>query len=364
MSNLEIKKSEIENNLNKLYDFFHIKDSICSSHKSPAIYFCSDMNCKLGYICSECLIQNPNHFQKHLAYLIPVDDKEKFFKYLKFPVKTVINEISNSKNEKTDINIDEFYNVIKTKINNLIDKHKLEKGFEIQNLINKYCYSKEHINLAEEFNNKILKFIEIGNKHEIQTFIKSLENIIREICTEKENNNKKKELDNDIDIDIESIINKNLKNYYNLDELMNKKNNNINENKNNNNESNKNINNVNNIEDKNVLDNKFSSILKNYTPNKNENKNNINDNDFNFEFNIFSKTNDNNIKDNGYVKNEILNSQNKKGFTSPKLDKIKEELNENEEIQENNNIKNRLELLKEKISKLTTKVIKNNNNNN
>ena len=176
---MSIKKSEIEQNLNNLYDFYHIKNSLCSSHKSPAIYFCSDLNCKLGYICSECLIQNPNHFQKHLAYLIPVENKEKFFKYLKFPIKNVINEIS-IKNEKNEIKIDEFYNEIKIKINNLIDKHKIQKGFEIQNLINKF-YSKENVNLNEEFNNKIKKFIENGNKHEIQTFIKSLENIIREM---------------------------------------------------------------------------------------------------------------------------------------------------------------------------------------
>ena len=350
----EIKKSEIETNLNNLYDFYHIKNSTCSSHKSPAIYFCSDMNCKLGYICSECLIQNPNHFQKHLAYLIPVDDKEKFFKYLKFPVKNVINEISNSKNEKTDINIDEFYNEIKNKIVNLIDKHKIEKGFEIQNLINKYCYSKEHINLAQEFNNKIQKFIQNGNKHEIQTFIKSLENIIREITNEKENLNKKKNLDSDIEIDIESIINKNLKCFYNLNEFMSKNNENI---INNENKINENVNIINN----NNFNDNFINQNNNFTPNKNENKNNDN-NDFNFDFNVFYKTNDDNNKDNGYVKNEIFNSH-KKGFSSPKLDKIKEELNENEEIPENNNIKNRLELLKEKISKLTTKVVINNNNN-
>ena len=332
--------SEIEQNLNNLYEFF-IKNSLCSSHKSLSIYFCSDLNCKLGYICSECLIQNPNHFQKHLAYLIPVENKEKFFKYLKFPVKKIISEISIEKNE---INIEKFYDEIKIKITNLIDKHKIQKGFEIQNLINKF-YSKENVNLNEDFNNKIKKFIENGNKHEIQTFIKSLENIIREM-NEKEN---VKKLNDDIENDIESIINKNLKYYYNLNEFMNNENK-IDENKIETNE-NKNNENLNEINNENLNKNKT-------TNNKNNNENN---NDFNFDFNVFYKSNDDNNKDNGYVKNEIFNY--KKGF-SPKLDKIKEELNENDDFQENNNIKNRLELLKEKISKLTTKVIINNNNNN
>ena len=333
--------SEIEQNLNNLYEFF-IKNSLCSSHKSLSIYFCSDLNCKLGYICSECLIQNPNHFQKHLAYLIPVENKEKFFKYLKFPVKKIISEISIEKNE---INIEKFYDEIKIKITNLIDKHKIQKGFEIQNLINKF-YCKENVNLNEEFNNKIKKFIENGNKHEIQTFIKSLENIIREM-NEKEN---VKKLNDDIENDIESIINKNLKCYYNLNEFMN------NENKIETNE-NKIETNENKIEIKNEINNEINNENKIIN---NLNKNN-NENDFNFDFNVFYKSNDDNNKDNGYVKNEIFNY--KKGF-SPKLDKIKEELNENDDFQENNNIKNRLELLKEKISKLTTKVIINNNNNN
>ncbi len=347
---MSLKNSEIEQNLNNLYEFF-IKNSLCSSHKSLSIYFCSDLNCKLGYICSECLIQNPNHFQKHLAYLIPVENKEKFFKYLKFPVKKIINEISIEKNE---INIEKFYDEIKIKITNLIDKHKIQKGFEIQNLINKF-YSKENVNLNEEFNNKIKKFIENGNKHEIQTFIKSLENIIREM-NEKEN---VKKLNDDIENDIESIINKNLKSYYNLNEFMNNENK-IDENKIETNE-NKNNENLNEINNENLNQNKI--INKNKTTNNLNNNeiNNENNNDFNFDFNVFYKSNDDNNKDNGYVKNEIFNY--KKGF-SPKLDKIKEELNENDDFQENNNIKNRLELLKEKISKLTTKVIINNNNNN
>ncbi len=70
-----INKIELE--LTKLYDYFHNDNAKCNAHQSNSIYFCSEVSCNLGYICSECLIENAVHFSQHLHYLVPIDEKKK-----------------------------------------------------------------------------------------------------------------------------------------------------------------------------------------------------------------------------------------------------------------------------------------------
>ena len=118
---MEKQTQEVETSFNQLYNYFYSLNTKCSNHSSRAIYFCSEETCDKSYICSECLIEDPEHFARHYKYLIPVDDKRKFYKYLNFPLDNVVKQLTPSKKQ---INIDEFYEQIKQKICSIIDEHK------------------------------------------------------------------------------------------------------------------------------------------------------------------------------------------------------------------------------------------------
>ena len=86
-NNSENSINKIELELTKLYDYFHNDNSKCKAHQSNSIYFCSEVSCSLGYICSECLIENSVHFSQHLHYLVPIDEKRKLFKIFQYKQK-------------------------------------------------------------------------------------------------------------------------------------------------------------------------------------------------------------------------------------------------------------------------------------
>ncbi len=312
-----INKIEIE--LTKLYDYFHNDNSKCKAHQSNSIYFCSEVSCNLGYICSECLIENAFHFSQHLHYLVPIDEKRKFFKYLKFPIDNIVKELSTTQKKKVDLNC--FYENLKDRIINLINQHKEQNANEIQEKLNEINNDSEDENPNEIFESQITSFINKNNKHDIQTLIKNLEGDIKKI----NDRNKKAtyEFDSQLDNQINEIIDTNILAFYNLDGPK------------------QNNNNINNL----IVDN-------------NNNKNNVHQKyELNFDFASIDNGNGQFKKKLPTIEEEEAIDENKTSI-NPNIIKLKEvlETNTQEENKESESkIKSRLEVLKEKISKLSLK---------
>ena len=312
-----INKIEIE--LTKLYDYFHNDNSKCKAHQSNSIYFCSEVSCNLGYICSECLIENAVHFSQHLHYLVPIDEKRKFFKYLKFPIDNIVKELSTTQKKKVDLNC--FYENLKDRIINLINQHKEQNANEIQEKLNEINNDSEDENPNEIFESQITSFINKNNKHDIQTLIKNLEGDIKKI----NDRNKKAtyEFDSQLDNQINEIIDTNILAFYNLDGPK------------------QNNNNINNL----IVDN-------------NNNKNNVHQKyELNFDFASIDNGNGQFKKKLPTIEEEEPIDENKTSI-NPNIIKLKEvlETNTQEENKESESkIKSRLEVLKEKISKLSLK---------
>ena len=85
---------ENEINIDKLYNYMK-GECNNSNHTGKAIYYCINKNCKDRYLCSECLIENIEHFTLHLKTLIPLDTKSKFMKFLDL---TGVNVFSKNDN--------------------------------------------------------------------------------------------------------------------------------------------------------------------------------------------------------------------------------------------------------------------------
>ena len=311
-----INKIELE--LTKLYDYFHNDNSKCKAHQSNSIYFCSEVSCNLGYICSECLIENAVHFSQHLHYLVPIDEKRKFFKYLKFPIDNIVKELSTTQKKKVDLNC--FYENLKDRIINLINQHKEQNANEIQEKLNEINNDSEDENPNEIFESQITSFINKNNKHDIQTLIKNLEGDIKKI----NDRNKKAtyEFDSQLDNQINELIDTNILAFYNLDGP-----------KQNNNNININNNNINN------------------------NNNNNNKYELKFDFASIDNGNGQFKKKLPTIEEEEPIDENKTSI-NPNIIKLKEvlETNTQEENKESESkIKSRLEVLKEKISKLSLK---------
>ena len=301
-----INKIELE--LTKLYDYFHNDNSKCKAHQSNSIYFCSEVSCNLGYICSECLIENAVHFSQHLHYLVPIDEKRKFFKYLKFPIDNIVKELSTTQKKKVDLNC--FYENLKDKIIDLINKHKEQNANEIQEKLNEINNDSEDENPNELFESQITSFINKNNKHDIQTLIKNLEGDIKKI----NDRNKKAtyEFDSQLDNQINELIDTNILAFYNLDGST-----------------------------------------------QNDNNNNIPQKKYELKFDFTSIDNGNGQfkKKLPTIEEEESTDENKTSI-NPNIIKLKEvlETNNKEENKESESkIKSRLEVLKEKINKLSLK---------
>ena len=301
-----INKIEIE--LTKLYDYFHNDNSKCKAHQSNSIYFCSEVSCNLGYICSECLIENAVHFSQHLHYLVPIDEKRKFFKYLKFPIDNIVKELSTTQKKKVDLNC--FYENLKDKIIDLINKHKEQNANEIQEKLNEINNDSGDENPNEIFESQITSFINKNNKHDIQTLIKNLEGEIKKI--NDRNKQATYEFDSQLDNQINELIDTNILAFYNLDGST-----------------------------------------------QNDNNNNIPQKKYELKFDFTSIDNGNGQfkKKLPTIEEEESIDENKTSI-NPNIIKLKEvlETNNKEENKESESkIKSRLEVLKEKINKLSLK---------
>ena len=301
-----INKIELE--LTKLYDYFHNDNSKCKAHQSNSIYFCSEVSCNLGYICSECLIENAVHFSQHLHYLVPIDEKRKFFKYLKFPIDNIVKELSTTQKKKVDLNC--FYENLKDKIIDLINKHKEQNANEIQEKLNEINNDSGDENPNEIFESQITSFINKNNKHDIQTLIKNLEGEIKKI--NDRNKQATYEFDSRLDNQINELIDTNILAFYNLDGST-----------------------------------------------QNDNNNNIPQKKYELKFDFTSIDNGNGQfkKKLPTIEEEESTDENKTSI-NPNIIKLKEvlETNNKEENKESESkIKSRLEVLKEKINKLSLK---------
>ena len=301
-----INKIELE--LTKLYDYFHNDNAKCNAHQSNSIYFCSEVSCNLGYICSECLIENAVHFSQHLHYLVPIDEKRKFFKYLKFPIDNIVKELSTTQKKKVDLNC--FYENLKDKIIDLINKHKEQNANEIQEKLNEINNDSGDENPNEIFESQITSFINKNNKHDIQTLIKNLEGEIKKI--NDRNKQATYEFDSQLDNQINELIDTNILAFYNLDGST-----------------------------------------------QNDNNNNIPQKKYELKFDFTSIDNGNGQfkKKLPTIEEEESTDENKTSI-NPNIIKLKEvlETNNKEENKESESkIKSRLEVLKEKINKLSLK---------
>ena len=303
-NNSENSINKIELELTKLYDYFHNDNSKCKAHQSNSIYFCSEVSCSLGYICSECLIENSVHFSQHLHYLVPIDEKRKFFKYLKFPIDNIVKELSTTQKKKVDLNC--FYENLKDRIINLINQHKEQNANEIQEKLNEINNDSEDENPNEIFESQITSFINKNNKHDIQTLIKNLEGEIKKI--NDRNKQATYEFDSQLDNQINEIIDTNIIEFYNLGEPK-------------------------------------------------QNNNSIQKYQLNFDFTNIDNGNGQSRKKLPTIEEEESVDDSKSSI-NPNIIKLKEvlETNNKEENKESESkIKSRLEVLKEKINKLSLK---------
>ena len=197
-------KSNIFTNL---YQYF-ILNSKCPSknHFGTSIYFCSEQSCNKGYICSQCLKEDTEHFSQHVKYFIPLDSKKNFFSCLGLENSDInindfdFNYLKNPKilsQNKKICDGNNFYENIKEYIMNIFSDNTKNNFFENKNIIENYIVkNKEKEKKLNEFiNNKINGFINKNDKYKINELIEQIKpyvNYLNEKNKTKEFNEKNK----------------------------------------------------------------------------------------------------------------------------------------------------------------------------
>ena len=213
------------NILNNLYQYF-ILNSKCSSknHFGKPIYFCSQESCNKGYICSQCLKEDTEHFSQHVKNFIALDTKKNFFNF--FALNNLdtnsydnndfdfnINYLKKSENFKHKKIITEakyFYEYIKEYIENNFNNNSKNNFVENKNLIEEYITNeKEKERKINDFiNNKINSFIKKDDKHKIIELIEQIKPYIN--CLNEKNKTKELRQKNKLE-KIDSLLNDELK---------------------------------------------------------------------------------------------------------------------------------------------------------
>ena len=203
-----------------LYQYF-TKNAKCSetNHYGVPIYYCSQNNCNKGYICSQCLTEDPEHFSNHVKHFITLDTRKNFFKFLEIPIDNIeesftSNFIINSRNKlfnKDKINdVNSFYEYIKNQIIYAVNNTQKNNLIRNENLLSDYYNTKKGIkNKNNEYiNNKIKEFIKKDDRHKII----SLMNDIKPYLDKKDNKitekDKLKSINNIINEEIPKVIEK------------------------------------------------------------------------------------------------------------------------------------------------------------
>ena len=213
------------NILNNLYQYF-ILNSKCSSknHFGKPIYFCSQESCNKGYICSQCLKEDTEHFSQHVKNFIALDTKKNFFNF--FALNNLdtnsydnndfdfnINYLKKSENFKHKKIITEakyFYEYIKEYIENIFNNNSKNNFAENKNLIEEYITNeKEKERKINDFiNNKMNPFIKKDDKHKIIELIEQIKPYIN--CLNEKNKTKELRQKNKLE-KIDSLLNDELK---------------------------------------------------------------------------------------------------------------------------------------------------------
>ena len=212
-----------KNYFDALYQYF-AKNSKCSksNHYSIPIYFCSNSSCNKGYICSQCLTEDPEHFSNHVKHFIALDSKKNFFRFLDIPIENIEesysnnNFILNSRNKFLNLNKDKifdvnsFYDYIKNQIILTINNNQKNNLIKDENDIGEYYNKKKEIkNKNNEFiNNSIKDFIKNDDKHQIINLMSQIKPCLNLKISETNEKDKLNDINNLLSEEIPKIIDK------------------------------------------------------------------------------------------------------------------------------------------------------------
>ena len=212
-----------KNYFDALYQYF-AKNSKCSksNHYSIPIYFCSHSSCNKGYICSQCLTEDPEHFSNHVKHFIALDSKKNFFRFLDIPIENIEesysnnNFILNSRNKFLNLNKDKifdvnsFYDYIKNQIILTINNNQKNNLIKDENDIGEYYNKKKEIkNKNNEFiNNSIKDFIKNDDKHQIINLMSQIKPCLNLKISETNEKDKLNDINNLLSEEIPKIIDK------------------------------------------------------------------------------------------------------------------------------------------------------------
>ena len=311
-----------KNCFDTLYQFF-TKNAKClqSNHYGDPIYYCSEDSCKKGYICSQCLTEDPEHFSNHVKNFIAIDTKKNFFRFLQIPIDNfedsfTNNFILNSRNNffinKEKINdSSSFYDYIKNQINLAINNNQKNNLLKDENFLDQYFNKRKGIkNKNNEYiNNSINEFIKKNDKHQILNLMNKIKPTLNKKNNEVSEKDKLNDINRLISEEIPIIIKKCLNilcKLDNFDEI------------NNNENENKSLENYNTSENKDKNSNEFENLKENQNnikdlDEKKSDKNNnfINENDKKINNKIINVINDiKPIKNNIKILNIELNNNN------------------------------------------------------
>ena len=210
-----------KNCFDALYQFF-TKNAKClnNNHYGIPIYYCSENSCNKGYICSQCLTEDPEHFQNHFKHFIALDTRKNFFRFLQIPIDNfeesfTNNFIINSRNKfftnKEKINdANSFYDYLKNQIISTINNNQKSNLLKDENCLAQYLNKTKKIkNKKNEFiNNSINEFIKKNNKHDIINLINQIKPNLNQKSNEVTEKDKLNDINKLISTEIPVIIQK------------------------------------------------------------------------------------------------------------------------------------------------------------
>ena len=194
----------MKNNCFDTLYYYFTKNSKCSdkNHYGLPIYYCSENLCNKGYICSQCLTEDPEHFSCHVKNFIALDSKKNFFRFFEIPIDNFDESynnsyILNSRNKFLNFNkekinsVSSFYDYIKNQISIILSQNQKNNLIKEENILDEYYNKKKGIkNKNNEYINKAIKdFIKINEKNKIV----DLMNQIKPFLSQKNNEIKEKD---------------------------------------------------------------------------------------------------------------------------------------------------------------------------
>ena len=200
---------ELDKSLSNLYKYMRGNCNY-SNHSGIAIYFCIEKECSNKYLCSECMIENPNHFTSHIKYFVPLDNKNKFCKFFD------LNKILHKENDLGEVisdnnNLEQYKEILIKFFGKLKEIILNEMELLISNNIDTYLKNHEEgIKEREKLNHKNSQNkISISISNQIDEFInKNDKEKFSELCSKLTESVK---VENEISQDEECLLINNIK---------------------------------------------------------------------------------------------------------------------------------------------------------